>query len=451
MNALRGAVRRLLRPVPSHLAGHLPMLRQAGLLFGIELLAHGLDYLFHLYLGRSLEPGAFAAFQSYFTLAMLCITLGGIVQPPVARYVASPPRSPAGPVGAGAVVRTYLSQGAVVGLAAGALLALASPLLAQATGLPAGMLRLIAIAMPLALARPVLNGLLQGQGRFGSLGSITLVYAVARLSLAVAGFGLQALSADAAGPRASDPFWAAATLPVALALAVLLGLALARRELRQRGHLPRQAALQGWRLSLANLVMAIAFLSLTGLDAVWVNRAMPPEIAGAYARALVLRRVVSFVPLATGMVLLPRVAAAGRRADRPIALAAGLVLSSGTVLTALCGVWGGIVDQLAFGSQTPAPSLWLAGMAWAMTGYGLVTIWLNVFLATRPLPFACLLAAAAPVQLGLYLWLGRTPEAMIAILMGSGWLLALAGAGLYLFWLRRSPQGVGQAVSLGLE
>jgi O-antigen/teichoic acid export membrane protein len=419
------------------------MLRQAGLLFAIELLAHAVDYVFHLYLGRSLSAGAFAAFQSYFTLAMLFITLGGIVQPPVTRYVAAPPDTATGPAPAGAIVRAYLWQGGVVGLLVGALLMLATPLLAQATHLPAPMLRLIAIAMPLAMARPVLLGLLQGQGRFGSLGSITLLYAVARLTLAVVGIGPGERSWAASTGRAigltvhaANSYWAALTLPLSLVLAVALGLFLARRALGQTGRLPWQVALRGWRLSLATLLMASAFMALTGLDVVWVNRMATPEVAGAYAQALVLRRIVSFVPLATGMVLLPRVAAAGRRADRPIALAVGLVLANGTALTILYAALGGAIERLAFGGGVAAPIAWLAGMAWAMTGYGLVTIWLNVFIATEPLPFGYLLAAAAPIQIGLYLWLGRTPEAVIAILGGSGWLLALAGAALYLFWLR---------------
>ncbi len=421
------------------------MLRQAGLLLGLELVAHVVDYGFHIYLGRSLPPAEFAVFQSYFTLAMLLITLGGILQPPVTRYVSAPPETPGGPASAGAVARTYLWQGAAAGLLAGGALYLATPLLAEAAHLPLEMLHLVAMAMPLAMMRPVLLGLLQGKGRFGSLGSITLFYALVRLALALWGLGFRP------EPPVGSPwgtYWAALTLPLAILLAVLLGLVLSRRELAEPGRLPWHVARRGWGLSLANLLMACAFLVLTGLDMIWVNRSLPGEVAGAYGRAVVLRRVVSFIPLAMGTVLLPRVAAR-RRDDRAIALAVGLVLVSGTALTILYGLLGGALDRIAFGAQMVVPTPWLAGMAWAMTGYGLVTVWLNVFMATEPLPYSYLLVAGALIQLGLYVWLGHTPEVLIVILAASGWLLALVGAALYLFWLR--PRTARQGSELGIE
>lgn len=441
MNPLPSARRPISLPIHPHLAASMPMLRQAGLLFAIELVAHIVDYGFHLYLGRNLPSAGFASFQSYFSLAMLFITLGGILQAPVARYVAAPPNTPMGSASSGAVVRAYLWQGAAFGLLVAVLLALATPLLARATGLPPAMMLLIAVAMPLALVRPVLLGLLQGQGRFGALGAITLLYALARLLWALVGIGLA--PGLCAGPTGS-PFCAALTVPLALLSAVLLGLLLSRRALREPGRLPWTVARRGWGLSLLTLLMATAFMGLTSLDVVWVNRTMAADVAGAYARALVLRRIVSFVPLVTGVVLLPRVAAAGPRVGRVIALAVGLALLSGAALTALYAFFGGAIDRLAFGAQAAVPASWLVGMALAMTGYGLVTIWVNVFIATRPLPFTCILGAIAVAQLALYLALGRTPEAVIAILAGTGWAAALAGAGLYCFWLRpRAGQGAG--------
>ena len=419
------------------------MLRQAGLLFSIEIVSHALDYVFHIYVGRALTPGSFASFQSYSSLAMLFITLSGVLQPMVARYTAAPPPTNGGHASPGAILRTYLWQGVAVGIVIGVLIYLAAPVVSQAILLPTAMLHLLAFMMPVAMARPALLGLFQGQTRFGSYGGITLLYAASRLSLAVGGLSLGNMATATAGVGDPAAYWAAQTIPYSMVVAVALGLLLARHVLRQPGTLPWHASIEGWQLSLVALMMAASFTALTGLDVVWINRITHSDVAGAYARALVLRRVVQFVPVVAGVILLPRVASAfrkGRIATRPIAVAIGVVLANGIALLLLYALLGVQIDRLAFGAGQEPPTAWLVGMAFAVTGYGLVMIWINVFVATKPLPYGYLLLAAAPLQVGLFLWLGRSPEAVIAILAATGWLLGLTGAALYLFWLE-APTG----------
>lgn len=398
-------------------------------MFALEALAHVVDYAFHLYLGRSLDGSAFATFQSYSALALFAFTMAAMPQLPVALYTASPPQTPNGPVQSGAALRTYLWQGAATGVVAAALVLLASPWLAQATRVPASLMRMIAIAIPLAMVRPVLLGWLQGRRRFGRYGAVSLLHALARMAFVLVGIGL----------AGQGLLWAAGALPVALAAAVGLGLLFAGRELVSRGGLPWRLALQGWRLSLAAVTMAAAFMVLVGADVVWIGRAMPSGVAAAYIRSVVLRRVVSFVPALVGIMLFPRAAVAvraGKSADRVLALALGLVIASGAALTGLYALYGGIIDALAFGAGAAPPTTWIASMAWAMTGYGIVALWISFFVATKPTPFCWALVVAALAQIGLYVWLGRTPEAAIWIFAAVGWIVALAGAGLYLFWLR---------------
>ncbi len=71
-----------------------------------------------------------------------------------------------------------------------------------------------------------------------------------------------------------------------------------------------------------------------------------------------------------------------------------------------------------------------------MAGYGLAGIWLNLFLATRPLPFVLLLAAVAGAQ-SLILASGVSTLLEVTIIFGvGGWVLALGGVLLYGLWLR---------------
>ncbi|NUM48146.1 MAG: hypothetical protein HUU38_25855, partial [Anaerolineales bacterium] len=57
-------------------------------LFGVDLLTNGVDYLFHVYLGRALVPGDFAVFQTVNSMLIVVITAFGVFQPVVARGVA---------------------------------------------------------------------------------------------------------------------------------------------------------------------------------------------------------------------------------------------------------------------------------------------------------------------------------------------------------------------------
>jgi hypothetical protein len=75
-------------------------------------------------------------------------------------------------------------------------------------------------------------------------------------------------------------------------------------------------------------------------------------------------------------------------------------------------------------------------MGVAMVGYGVVGIWLNLFLATRPLPFVLWLALVAGVQ-SLLLAQGMATLNDVVLIFGvGGWVLAGGGLLLYGFWLR---------------
>jgi hypothetical protein len=57
-------------------------------------------------------------------------------------------------------------------------------------------------------------------------------------------------------------------------------------------------------------------------------------------------------------------------------------------------------------------------------------------LATRPLPFVCLLASMAVAQILLFNQFHASVANFVAIFALSGWIVALGGLLLYLFWLR---------------
>ena len=404
------------------------------LLFGLDAVTNVVDYGFHLFIGRFLTPGDFAIVQTANAIMLVVVTTFAVMGPVVARYggkseLAERQR---------AVFQQFLGQSALVGLGLTAVIWLAQSSLAQWLNIPANLIPLIAVTAFLALVRPVITGLLQGQERFIAFGLVRTVFASGRLLLAVAWIGWWGGTA----------FAGVAALPLAFMLSLIAGLLFlgrARwhakwRAIWQRGlTLPDTTLWAGWRLSLAAFLAYATYMSFFSLDLVWVNRYFAPELAGGYASAVVLRRVVALLPGVAVVILYPRVVTwvkEGRVPDQLLWRAGALVVASGLTITAVYFLFAPTIIQLVFGPAYAAAVPILGWMGAAMVGFGLGSIWLNLYLATRPWPFVLGLTALMGIQLLLLNLFHATLMQVTAVFVLTGWLMAIGGLLLYLLWLR---------------
>jgi O-antigen/teichoic acid export membrane protein len=396
------------------------------LLFGLDAFTNVVDYGFHLFIGRFLTPGDFAIVQTANAIMLVVVTTFAVMGPVVAKYggkseLAERQR---------AVFQQFLRQSALVGLGLTAVIWLAQSSLAQWLNIPANLIPLIAVTAFLALVRPVITGLLQGQERFIAFGLVRTVFASGRLLLAVAWIGWWGGTA----------FAGVAVLPLALILSFIAGLLFLGRAIWQRGlTLPDTTMWSGWRLSLAAFLAYASYMSFFSLDLVWVNRYFAPELAGGYASAVVLRRVVALLPGVAVVILYPRVVAwikQGRVPDKLLWRATALVVASGLVITAVYFRFAPAIIQLVFGPAYAAAVPILGWMGIAMVGFGLGSVWLNLYLATRPWPFVTGLTALMGIQLLLLNLFHATLMYVTAVFALTGWLMAIGGLLLYLLWLR---------------
>jgi hypothetical protein len=135
----------------------------------------------------------------------------------------------------------------------------------------------------------------------------------------------------------------------------------------------------------------------------------------------------------------PRVVArvAKRQLPDSILWKAGVVVcGSTTVLIGLYVTVGPAFIQLAFGQAYGAAAPLLGWMGVGMLGYGLGSIWMNLYLATRPLPYVSLLAIMAIIQHILLATFHDNVYQPTAIFVLGGWGLALGGLLIYLLLLR---------------
>ena len=399
-----------------------PTLWQTAVLFAINMVTNGLDYAFHFYLGWVLLPADFAIVQTVNSALLIVVTVFGMTQPVVARFVVERADNEAE---GRAIFQTFFWQSTWLGLALTGLVVLTSRWVGQGLNVPASAVVVPAMMVGLAVIRPVVAGMLQAQHRFQAFGWTRSVFALVRLGLVILLFTL--------GPHRAS--LALVTLPLAALASLVAGLwVLGRAVWTKAGVVAPQVVWQGWRLSLGAFVAYGAHMFLQSVDVIWVNRMFAPEDAAAFAAVALFRRLLAVLPGAVVVIMYPRAAALVAQKQSPARLLRLTIL--GITLPTLCLTlvyfgWGDTLIALSFGGKYPQAAALLGWMGVAMLGHGLVVMWLNYFLATRPQAFVLALVVAAAGQTVLLIVFGHSLLAVTAIFGAVGLALALCGGIIY--------------------
>jgi O-antigen/teichoic acid export membrane protein len=407
-----------------------PAMRQAGFLFGVDMVTNVTDYAFHLFLAWSLAPADMAIVQTVNSVLIVVITAFAVLQPVVARFVAEAAADSQSETTPRAIFQAYFGQS--IGLAALLLviILIARRPIANWLNVPLLAATIASFMVLLAVIRPVVMGMLQGLQRFIAFGVTRASYALSRLAATLLLVGL--LGGGAIGGVIAIPLGGLAALAVGL---ILLG----SRVWQRSNGVPTSLIWQGWRLSLAALFAYTAFVGLQNNDLIWVNRTFEPDVAGAYAAVVVLRRVLAVLPGALLVILYPRIVTrlqTGRLPDKLLLVTGAVILLINLTVTAIYFIFGRWIVDFMFGPEYQISIQLLGWMGIAMTGFGLAAIWLNLSLATRPWPYVAMLVTILIAQTIFLAGRALTVQSVALVFGLSGWALALGGLALYLAWLR---------------
>ncbi len=283
-------------------------------------------YAFTLVAARLLIPSSFGALTALLGVILVANVGSLAVQTTTARRIAVSPDS-ADRIAATATTAS-LGMGAVVG----GMLAVLSPLIADALRLdsPWPVVLCGAAVVPLTLMG-ALAGIAQGQHRWTSL---SLVYVASGLGRIV--FGTAALLISATPTAAVAGVMVGAWLPIIAC-----------------GRLLRAGGVAGgrpyvWEV-LAGSHAMLAYLVLSNLDALLARIALDPHDSGLYGAGLILTKAALFLPQFVSIVAFPRLARA--RADRARRLATLAVAVVGACATAATAALSGLALVLVGGDQ----------------------------------------------------------------------------------------------------
>lgn len=382
-------------------------------------LAGVLDYAVNVVAGRWLVPIEYGVFIAVAAVMQVLAQLTNAIRNVVAFYTAELTLQGEGSQGVSAFVQRAWRWGWRWGLLATAVMILISPPLAHALRLPNTWP--LWAASPVVLmffTRTVTDGALQGLQSFGGFGAVQVIQSLLRLVLAG---GLIWLGFQAAG--------AIIALPLAMGVVLLFALWLMRPQFADHGGVAAREV--SWHYSTHTLLGLAAFAVLANMDALFVKHFYSPVIAGDYGPVVTLAKMSLFIPLALGIVVLPK--ATRRRVSgrdpRPILmLALAATLLPGFALTAIYLLYSSLIIRTIFTAAYANPGIVLGIANLAASFYAGLNIWLNYALSLKRLSFIYILVSVLICQgAGMYL-LGRSSLLQMTMVMAvSGLIGNLAG------------------------
>jgi O-antigen/teichoic acid export membrane protein len=409
-NELKGSLHSLVRSVG---------IRHGAIMSAAIILASALDYAVNVLAGRWLQPVEYGIFVCVAAILQVLLYLAFAIRNVAAFYTAELSVQSDSFNRVAAFVQRTWRWAWQWGLMATALMALISPFLARLLRLPNPWpLWAAAPVVLLLFLRAITDGALQGMQSFAGFGVVQVTQSLLRLLFAA---GLIWLGCQAVG--------AIVALPLACAVALALALGWLRPYFQH--HVEEAARPISWHYSSYTLLGLAAFAVLTNLDALFVKHFFSPRIAGNYAPVVTLAKVSLFLPVAMGIILLPKAVqrqAAGRDARPILLMALAGALGPGLVLTILYFLFPGLMVRIIFTNAYADPGIVLGLASLAATLNAGLNVWLNYALALeRPAFIYTLVGILLWLGLGMFLFGRESLVHMTLVMVSAGVMGNLAG------------------------
>jgi O-antigen/teichoic acid export membrane protein len=365
-------------------------LKQTAFMFVATSITGAVNYLVHFATSRMLGPsdyGIFASLNSFYTLIYTPI---GILTLVTAYYLAQ--FHACGEVHRSSPFLVDITKWVslimvIISLA----IALSSSLLAKFLQIPSAIpILIVAITLLIGSLLAIYTGALHGLQKFFAWGFIAIISGSLRLAFAI---GLVAMGLHAAGALAAQLFSVLVTLSIALViLRPLFNRYSIAQTLKHGLTLKEITAYAG-----LVLVGTTCVAAMTNMDVIVVKHFFPPSMAGQYAAASVLAKVILFFPAAITAVLFPKATERFTLKQDSSMIARQAIIA----VAGLCGTLSivfflipGFLIHLLFGSgyEAAMPLLGLFGLTMAL--YALVTVQMTYYLSIRRMLYIPIIAGS---------------------------------------------------------
>ncbi len=400
----------------------------AGLfLSAANILAGCLGYIYQILMARMLQPEGYASFSSIMALTVFFgAPLGALVMV-ISRQV-SALRAHGRLFEITVQYKKLLLQIFIAGVACALLLYPIHIFISHfREGISAGSIFLLGSIVIIGSFVMINNAFLQGLQSFSWFASLGVIAVVLKIILSVA-FIFLGLAVDGALLGVFVP----AVLIFIMGYRVVIGSIPTRK--------PQETFLQVnsfLKLStyLPVLIANLAFVAMTQLDIVLVTWYFPSDLAGQYAAAAILGKVILYLPGGLALALYPRVAEnhASNIGSAKILFQTLAVASVVCILAAaFYGIFGPQIIDILYGPSYEGAGQILSWYGFAIYPLTLVMVIENFLIAKGRVIFAWIFMAVAPFQV-LAIYLCHEDLNSILIILGASGLLLLI-CGLVFLW-----------------
>lgn len=351
------------------------LFKHSTLLLAATLIGSFFNLLFHVVMGRLLEPAEYGVLAAMLGIVLIASMPMDAVRTALAHFAARfwQEGRP------GAVKRLAWDWCRKIAWPALAIMALGIVFSGQIAaffhiGSPVPVI-LTSVVLAGSLFMPLLLGALLGVQAFISMSVAQHSWGVVRLLVGL--MLVYAISATAT--------WGIVAQGLGVATTVVLGVLALKRIIRTDSD-PAHVAVGVESYFVQSLFVLAGFAVLMNADVLLVKRFFEPEQAGLFARAGAIGRIMVFLTTPIGMALFPKVASAGAVDGRDwrnllyaILYAAVLLAGAATV----CSLVPWLPLWIIYGDRTPDATMIMLvrAMAWAMAPLGVIYVLLNFEIA----------------------------------------------------------------------
>ncbi|OPY32626.1 MAG: Polysaccharide biosynthesis protein [Methanomassiliicoccales archaeon PtaU1.Bin124] len=382
------------------------------MILAAAVLGGGCNFLYQMYMGKSLSPDLYSELASVLSLFYILTIPSLLVTTTVLRYVSTYQAEGRQEEIAWLLRRSFVVS-VIIGIVMMALMLLLSPWLSSFLHIAHGeTLIILAAGAFLLMLGPVAVGGAQALGMFGALSLYNLVGPLLKLVLAIAlvTFGLGvggAFGGAVAGTILA--FWV-----------VIWAL---RDHWRREGKRPDTSGMMLYTVPVA--VATISFTFITNMDTFLARGLLSEFDAGLYSSASMLGKIVLWLPGAITTVTFARFAAGGSKGDESQALIRHSLLIVGAVLALIVAIFVLFPDQilrLIYQDSYVDAGPCLPTVIAAFALFGLASVYMNYGLARNDPVYVFILAIFTVIGTFLVLMYHQSP-----LQLGQDMLFASAG------------------------
>ncbi len=269
--------------------------KQVGIIFVSSMVANVSNYLFQIFMGRSLGPADYGILASLFSLFMILSVPAGVLQTVTTKYTSNfKAHKELGKIAK--LIKGLLKRVSLFGLVGFILFIIASKFISSFLHIPSRLPVIITgVALIFAIISPIVAGVIQGLQAFGYLGIGMIIGTLVKLFF---GIFLVSLGLKVNG----------ALLGVILgSLAGILFLIIPLKPVFTENNVDYNIDFsQIYPYFLPTSIALLCFMVITNIDLILVKHFFDSAQAGHYAAASIIARIILYLPGAIILVMFPK-------------------------------------------------------------------------------------------------------------------------------------------------